>query len=146
MLSQHMTEHHSGCDSKFKEFSKGKEKLICKILNRNIYSQCFCKRVYLVFFVSCDQNSELLTTDLYFVLNKILLISFVLFDFEHKQIQGDFLQKRAVSEGVFKNCSLKQPFFAQLSLNRLQRSKTLFKLFLFLFLANDYTRNKQIMC
>jgi hypothetical protein len=35
------------------------------------------------------------------VLNKILLISFVLFDFEHKQIQGEFLQKRAVSEGVF---------------------------------------------
>ena len=55
----------------------------------------------LVFFVSSDQSSELLKTDLYFMLNKILLISFVLFDFEHKQIQGEFLQKRAVSEGVF---------------------------------------------
>jgi hypothetical protein len=141
-----MTEHHSGFESNFIEFSKGKENLICKILNRIIYSQCLCKRMYLVFFVSCDQSSELLTTDLYFVLNKMFLISFVLFDFGHKPIHKDFLQKRAVSEGVFRNCSLKQPFFAQLSLNQLQRSKTLFKLFLFLFLANDYTRNKQIMC
>jgi hypothetical protein len=36
------------------------------------------------------------------VLNNIFLISFDLFDFEHNQIEGDFLQKRAVSEGVFK--------------------------------------------
>ena len=97
-----MTEHHSGCDSNFIEFRKGKEKLSCKILNRNIYSQCLCKRFYVVFFVRCDQSSEVLTTNLYFVLNKICLISFDLLDFEHKQIEGDFLQKRAVSEGVLK--------------------------------------------
>jgi hypothetical protein len=47
-----------------------------------------------------------------------------LFDFEHKQIQGDFLQKRAVSEGVFKKWSLKQHFFGQISANQLQRSNT----------------------
>ena len=54
------------------------------------------------------------------MLNNIFLISFDLFDFEHNQIEGDFLQKRAVSEGVFKKCSLKQ----QISVNQLQRSNT----------------------
>ena len=96
-----MTEHHSGCDSNFIEFSKAKEKLICKILNSNIYSQCLCKKVYLVFSVTSDQSSELLTSELNFVLNTIFPISFVLFDFEHKQIQGELLQKRAVSEVFF---------------------------------------------
>ena len=102
--------------------------------------------MYLVFFVSCDQSSELLTTDLYFVLNTIFRISFVLFDFEHKQTQGDFLKKRANSEGVFKTCSLKQPFFAQISLNQLQRSNTCSNFFYSFFFSTNYTRKKQIMC
>jgi hypothetical protein len=106
-----MSEHHSGCDSKFIEFRKQNKKLICQTFNSNMYGQCLCKRVYLVFFVSSGQSSELLTTDLYFVLNQIFLISFVLLEFEQRLIQGDFLQKRAVSEGVFKKYSLKQPFF-----------------------------------
>jgi hypothetical protein len=51
--------------------------------------------------------------------NNIFLISFDLFDFEHNQIEGDFLQKRAVSEGVLKKCSLKQHFFEQIFVNQL---------------------------
>ena len=125
MLSHKLTfKHHSGCDSKFIEFRKQNKKLICQTFNSNMYGQCLCKRVYLVFFVSSGQSSELLTTHLNFVLNQIFLISFVLFELQERMIQGDFLQKRAVSEGVFKNCSLKQHFFAKVSLNQLQGSST----------------------
>jgi hypothetical protein len=80
--------------------------------------------VYLAFFVSCHQSSELLTADLYFVLNTIFVISFLFYEFEQRLIQGDYLQKRVVSEGVFKKYSRNQPFFPQVSLNQLQRSNT----------------------
>ena len=52
-------------------------------------------------FVSCEQSSELLTTDSYFILNKILLISFVLLTLSINRFKENSCKKRAVSGGVF---------------------------------------------
>ena len=98
-----MTEHHSGCDSTYIEFRKGEKKLSCFIINWNISSKCLCERVYGVSFFSCEQSSELLTSLHYFVLNTTFIFHFVLLDFENEQIQGNPMQKMAVSEGVFLN-------------------------------------------
>ena len=97
-----------------------KEKIIWKILKMNIYIANAYVRgctLYSLPVVTSPLNCSQRTF-------KHFRISFVLFDFENKQTQGAFLQKRPVSEGVFKNCSLKQPFFAQIFLNQLQRSNT----------------------
>ena len=111
--------------SNFIELRKGKEKLIYKNFNWNIYSLCLCKRVYLVFVVSCDQSSELLTTDLY-------------------------SRKLLAKKGCFRRCFFKllsiTALFCRQYLSINFRDLKPVQIVSILISKTNYTRNKQIMC